>query len=82
MPFFTLFKSLVLPILEYYCIPCWGAHTVSQQQQIERGQRTATRIALKQRCGQMSYEDHRLAGSAELIVTFITKRFFAVLLCI
>ncbi len=54
--FFTLYKSLVLPILEYG-IPCWGANTVSQQQQIERVQRTATRIALKQRRGQMSYED-------------------------
>ena len=54
--FFTLYKSLVLPILEYG-IPCWGTHTQSQKQQVERVQRTATRIALKQRRGQMSYED-------------------------
>ena len=53
---FSLYKSLVLPILEYG-LPAWHPFTLSQQNQLERVQRTATRLALKQRRGVMSYED-------------------------
>ena len=38
--FFTLNKSLVLPILEYG-IPCWGAKMASQQQHLEHPKMTA-----------------------------------------
>ena len=53
---FSLYKSLILPILEYAC-PAWHPNTTLQDQQLERVQRTATRLALKQRRGDMSYED-------------------------
>lgn len=53
---FSLYKALILPILEYGC-PAWHPHTLKQEQQLERVQRAATRIALKQRRGDMSYED-------------------------
>ena len=51
---FALYKALVLPILEY-AIPAWYPTTCAQTQQLERVQRTATRLALKQARGEMSY---------------------------
>ena len=53
---FSLYKSLVLPILEYG-LPAWHPHTSAQKNKLERVQRTATRLALHQRRGEMSYED-------------------------
>ena len=53
---FSLYRSLVLPILEYG-LPAWHPYTSSQQHLLERVQRTATRLALGQRRGEMSYED-------------------------
>ena len=53
---FALYKALVLPILEYG-LPAWYPTTCAQTQQLERVQRTATRLALKQARGEMSYVD-------------------------
>lgn len=53
---FALYKALVLPILEYG-IPAWHPNTLKQTQQLERIQRIATRVALKQRRGEMPYEE-------------------------
>ena len=53
---FSLYKSLVLPILEYG-VPAWHPTTLTQIKQVERVQRTATRIALKQMRGEMAYAD-------------------------
>ena len=53
---FSLYRSLVVPILEYG-LPALHPYTSSQQHLRERVQRTATRLALGQRRGEMSYED-------------------------
>ena len=53
---FALYKALILPILEYG-VPSWHPSTSKQIQQLERIQRVATRIALKQRRGEMPYEE-------------------------
>ena len=47
--FSCFFKSLVRPILEYVTLPPSGA--------LEKVQRRASRLALKQKRGEMSYED-------------------------
>ena len=53
---FSLYKSLVLPILEYG-LPVWTPHKVGSINRLESIQRRATRLALKQRRGQMPYEE-------------------------
>jgi hypothetical protein len=53
---FCLYKSLVLPILEYG-MPAWLPHTSLQTQALERVQKRATRFILGQRMGEMSYPD-------------------------
>ena len=53
---FCLYKALVLPLLEYG-IPAWHPMTCSQENKLERIQRTATRIALKQARGVMPYNE-------------------------
>ena len=53
---FALYRSLVLPILEYG-IPSWHPHTAAQEHKLETVQRNATRMALHQRRGEMSYEE-------------------------
>ena len=53
---FCLYRSLVLPILEYG-IPAWHPHTAAQEHKLEQVQRAATRMALHQRRCEMSYEE-------------------------
>ena len=52
----SLYRTLVIPILEYG-LPAWCPYTESLSSKIERVQRRATRMFLKQRRGEMSYDD-------------------------
>ena len=51
-----LFKSLVKPILEY-AVPVWSPYQKKDIESLEKVQRRASRLALKQKRGEMSYED-------------------------
>ncbi|XP_028407530.1 uncharacterized protein LOC114530144 [Dendronephthya gigantea] len=54
--FSMLYKSLVRPILEY-AVPVWSPYLVKDIQALEKVQRRASRIALRQKRQDMSYED-------------------------
>jgi hypothetical protein len=54
--FSTLYKSLVNPILEY-AVPVWCPHLTKNIHDLEKVQRRASRLALNQRLGEMSYEE-------------------------
>ena len=54
--FSTLYKTLVRPILEY-ASPVWCPYLVKNIVLLEKVQRRASRLALGQRRGEMSYED-------------------------
>ena len=54
--FSTLYKALVRPILEY-ASPAWCPYLVKNIVLLEKVQRRASRLALGQRRGEMSYED-------------------------
>ena len=54
--FSTLYKALVRPILEY-ASPVWCPYLVKNLVLLEKVQRRASRLALGQRRGEMSYED-------------------------
>ena len=54
--FSILYKSLVRPILEYVA-PVWSPYLVKNIHAIEKVQRRASRLALNQGQGEMSYED-------------------------
>ena len=49
-------KSLVRPILEY-AVPVWCPHLTKNIHALEKVQRRASRLALNQRRGEMSYEE-------------------------
>ena len=54
--FSTLYKALVRPILEY-ASPVWCPYLVKNIVLLEKVQRRASRLALGQQRGEMSYED-------------------------
>ena len=54
--FSTLYKALVRPILEY-ASPVWCPYLAKNIVLLENVQRRASRLALGQRRGEMSYED-------------------------
>ena len=51
-----LYKLLVRPILEY-AVPVWSPYLVKDIQLLEKVQRRASRIALRQKRQEMNYED-------------------------
>ena len=53
---FSFFKTIVLPILEYGQ-PAWHLHTRLLSDRLESVQRRATRVILKQRRQEMSYQN-------------------------
>ena len=55
--FSQLYKSLVRPILEY-AAPVWSPYLIKDIVALEKVQRRASRLALRQKHGEMSYE-HR-----------------------
>ena len=55
--FSLLYKSLVRPILEY-AAPVWSPYLIKDIAALEKVQRRASRLALRQKRGEMSYE-HR-----------------------
>ena len=54
--FSCLFESLVRPTLEY-AAPVWSPYQKKDIESLEKVQRRASRFALKQKHGEMSYED-------------------------
>ena len=54
--FSCLFKLLVRPVLEY-AAPVWSPYQKKDIESMEKVQRRASRLALKQKRGEMSYED-------------------------
>ena len=55
----SLFKTIVLPFLEYGQ-PAWHLHTQALSQKVESVQRRATRLILRQKRQEMSYHDRLL----------------------
>ena len=55
--FSQLFKSLVRPILEY-AAPVWSPYLIKDIVALEKVQRRASRLAIRQKRGEMSYEHH------------------------
>ena len=53
--FSRLFKSLVRPVLEY-AAPVWSPYQKKDIESLEKVQRRTSRLALKQKRGEMSYE--------------------------
>ena len=53
--FSHLYKSLVSPILEY-AAPVWSPYLIKDIVALEKVQRRASRLALRQKRGEMSYE--------------------------
>ena len=54
--FSMLYNALVRPILEY-AAPVWNPYLVKDTHAIEKVQRRASRLALRQKRGEMSYEE-------------------------
>ena len=53
--FLQLYKSLVRPVLEY-AAPVWSPYLIKDIVALEKVQRRALRLALRQKRGEMSYE--------------------------
>ena len=84
----SLYKSLGLPILEYG-LPAWSPYTSASISKLERVQRWASRMCLKQHKGSMTYEDrlHALnwisldSRRQKHTLTFTTKCLFGLIDC-
>ena len=84
----SLYKFLVLPVLEYG-LPAWSPYTSASISKLERVQRRASRMCLKQRKGTMTYEDrlHALnwisldSRRQKHTLTFTTKCLFGLIDC-
>ena len=83
-----LYKSLVLPILEYG-VPSWYVYTRKHVEALERVQRRATRLILKQRRQEMPYPQ-RLQNLAwftlesrrkYLLISFVIKTLYGIVWC-
>ena len=84
----SLYKSLVLPVIEYG-LPAWTPYTQTAISKIEKIQRRASRICLRQRRGEMDYKDRlRTLGWTSLenrrqkhTITFVIKCLFGLVDC-
>ena len=85
----SLYKSLVLPVIEYG-LPAWTPYTQTAiSKTIEKIQRRASRICLRQRRGEMDYKDRlRTLGWTSLenrrqkhTITFVIKCLFGLVDC-
>ena len=54
--FYTLYKSLERPVLEY-AAPAWNPYLAKDVLELERVQQRASRLALGQKRSEMEYED-------------------------
>ena len=52
----VLYKSLLRPVIEY-AAPAWNPYVAKDVLALERIQRSASRLALGQKRGEMEYED-------------------------
>ena len=85
---FSLFKTIVLPILEYGQ-PAWHLHTRLLSDRLESVQRRATRVILKQRRQEMSYQNRLQQLNWQSLetrrkyslLTYVTKALFGVVKC-
>ena len=85
---FTLYKSLVLPILEYG-LPAWMPYNRNLCDRLEGVQRRATRMILKQRRQQMPYPERLRtlnwstleSRRTYLILSFIAKALYRFISC-
>ena len=83
----TLYRSLVLPVLEYG-LPAWSPYTADMSSQLEVQMR-ATRMCLRQQRGVMSYNDRLKALNLlsldawrnRLTVLFTMKCLFGLINC-
>ena len=84
----SLYRSLVIPVLEYG-LPAWCPYTAALSSKIERVQRRATRMFLKQHKGAMSYENRLQklnwqsleSRRQRLVIQFTTKCLFGLIDC-
>mgnify|MGYP001185908658 CR=1 FL=1 len=82
---FSFFKTIVLPILEYGQ-PAWHLHTRLLSDRLESVQRRATRVILKQRRQEMSYQNRLQQLNWQSLetrrkyslLTYVTKALFGV----
>ena len=83
-----LYKSLVLPVLEYG-LPAWLPHTRRQEDALERVQKRATQFILGQRIGEMPYHDRLVSLNWSAlsnrrnyaVLSFITKCLYNLVHC-
>ena len=54
--FSKLYICLIWPVLDY-ATPVWSPYLVKDIEALEKVQRRASRLALKQKCGEMSYQE-------------------------
>ena len=86
--FFSVYKSLVIPVLEYGQ-PVWQLHTSVLSNKLEQIQRRATRIALRQKRQEMSYPErlrllnwNSLASRRKFCLTsYVIKSLFGYINC-
>ena len=85
---FSVYKSLVIPILEYGQ-PAWFLYTAILSNKIEEIQRRATRIALRQKRQEMSYEErlirlnwHSLESRRKFcLISYVVKALYGLVNC-
>ena len=88
LQYFQCIKSLVIPILEYGQ-PAWFLHTAILSNKIEEIQRRATRIALRQKRQEMSYEErlirlnwHSLESRRKFcLISYVVKALYGLVNC-
>ena len=76
--FSSLYRSLARPILKY-AAPVWSLNLIKDIESLEKVQRRASRLALKQKRSEMNYDDRcRLSRgyTSNLFLSAMVMRFF------